>query len=108
MLNQDHGTNSNLQFPNSIFNIDRKYVPALLSAMHVNQQDRIAEQLAGTNYALPLLIAVEAAQQREAELVEAARHWLQPLSLDLWQCSIDCGEEYTHTPERRRMLLFWF
>lgn len=110
MPDQDHGTYSNLQFPNSIFNIHRKHVPALLSAMHVNQQeqDMIAEQLAGTDYALPLLLAVEAAQKREAELVEAVKHWSPPLSLDLSQCSIDCGEEYTNTPERRRMLRFWF
>ncbi|MFC7681058.1 hypothetical protein [Paenibacillus sp. GCM10028914] len=108
MPDQYHGTNSDLQFPNSILNINRKHVPALLSAMHLKQQDMIAEQLAGTDYALPLLIAVEAAQQWEAELAEAAQHWSPPLSLDLSLCSIDCAEEYIHTPERRRLLHFWF
>lgn len=108
MPEQDQGAKSNLLFPNSIFNIHREHVPALLSAMHLNQQDPIAEQLAGIDYALPLIIAVEAAQQLEAELVEAALHWSPPLSLDLSLCSIDCAEDYIHVPERRRLLRFWF
>ncbi|WP_046216498.1 hypothetical protein [Paenibacillus wulumuqiensis] len=97
---------SNLQSPNSLFHIDRQHVPALLSAMQTGQQDEIAEQFAGKDYALPLLLAVEAAQQRANELAELARNWSPPLSIDLALCSIDCTEEYS--PTAGHLLIFWF
>lgn len=55
----------------------------------------------GTDYALHLLIAVEAAQQLAAEWVKAAQHWSPPISIDLSLCSIDCGEEYRRLRFRR-------
>lgn len=46
MPESHHGIHSNLQFPSSIFNIDRKDVPVLLYAPNIQQQEIIAGQLA--------------------------------------------------------------
>ncbi|MGQ8872716.1 hypothetical protein [Paenibacillus sp. TSA_86.1] len=102
-----HERRSNLQFPSSIFNIDRRDVPALLSATNVRQQEMIVEQLADSEYTLHLLIAIEVAQQLVAEWTEAVQQWSPPLTLDLSICSIDCAVELLQNPERR-LLRFWF
>jgi len=101
---------SNLKFPNSIFNINREYMPALLSAIGTDLQDEIAEQLAGKDYALYLILAVEAAQKKAAELAPITSKWSlpwsHPLSMDLSLCSIDCAEQ-CHI-EHGHSLIFWF
>ncbi|MCP1132516.1 hypothetical protein NKT34_04385 [Paenibacillus polysaccharolyticus] len=107
MTESYHGIHSNLQFPSSIFNIDRKDVPALLEATNVKHQETIAEKLTGSEYALHLLLAVEAAKQLVAEWTEAVQRWSPPLILDLSICSIDCAVELLQNPERR-LLRFWF
>lgn len=107
MPESHHGIHSNLQFPSSIFNIDRKNVPALLYAPNIQQQEMIAGQLADSEYTLHLLIAIEAAQQLVAEWTEAVQQWSLPLTLDLSICSIDCAVELLQNPERR-LLRFWF
>ncbi|WP_366294265.1 hypothetical protein [Paenibacillus sp. AN1007] len=107
MPESSYDIRSNLQFPNSIFNIDRKYTAALLSALDVKQQEILAEQLVGPDYALHLLLAAAAAQQLAVEWTEAAQHWSPPLTLDLSKCSIDCADEYMLIPGKR-LLRFWF
>ena len=97
---------SNLKFPNSIFNINREYMPALLSAIGTDLQDEIAEQLAGKDYALYLILAVEAAQKKATELAPITSKWSHPLSMDLSLCSIDCAEQ-CHL-EHGHSLIFWF
>ncbi|MBR2565568.1 MAG: hypothetical protein IKE29_13210 [Paenibacillus sp.] len=102
-----HDIYSNPQFPSSIFNIDRKYTAALLSAPDDKQQEMIAEQLVGPDYALHLLLAAAAAQQLAVEWTEATKHWSPPLTLDLSKCSIDCADECVQIP-KQRLLRFWF
>ncbi|MEK4663159.1 hypothetical protein MHH93_14735 [Priestia sp. FSL H7-0729] len=107
MTESYHGIHSNLQFPSSIFNIDRKDVPAFLSAPDFKQQETIVERLIGSEYALHLILAVEAAKQLVAEWTEALQQWSPPLTPDLSICSIDCSVEFLQNPERR-LLRFWF
>lgn len=97
-----------LQFPNSIFHIHRKHVPALLTATNVSLMEQIAEQLAGPNYALHLLMAVEAVQELAAVWIKAALGWSPPLVIDLSQCSIDCSETFSPSDPPSRHLRFWF
>ncbi|WP_336780483.1 hypothetical protein [Paenibacillus illinoisensis] len=107
MTESYHGIHSNLQFPSSIFNINRKDVPAFLSGPDVKQQETIVERLIGSEYALHLLLAVEAAKQLVAEWTKAVQQWSPPLTLDLSICSIDRSVEFLQNPERR-LLRFWF
>lgn len=108
MLEPSPDTDPKLQFPSSIFHIDREHVPALLNATSVSRMEQIAEQLAGPDYALHLLVAVEAVQELAAVWSEAALHWSPPLAIDLQQCSIDCAESHIPSDPPARHLRFWF
>jgi hypothetical protein len=95
-----------IQFNRSLFKVDRQYVSTLLKALHTEQEDAIAERLVGADYALYLLLAVEAAQQRANGLVDIAARWSPPLHIDLSLCSIDCSEQ--HVSDSTKLLIFWF
>ncbi len=95
-----------IPFNDSLFEVDRQYVATLLKALHTEQEDAIAEQLVGADYALYLLLAVEAAQQRANSLVDIAACFLPPLHIDLALCSIDCKEK--HFSDGTKLLVFWF
>ncbi|WP_046226613.1 hypothetical protein [Paenibacillus dauci] len=110
MYASNYFSHPNFKFPNSIFNINRQYVPALLAAMGTERQDEMAEQLVGADYALYLILAVEAAQQLADELAPITSKWSlprsHPLSMDLSLCSIDCAEQCYLKHEH--WLTFWF
>ncbi len=75
----NHTQPQKIQLNRNLFTVDRQYVPNLLKALHTEQADAIAEQLVGADYALYLLVAVEAAQQRANALVDIAARWSPPL-----------------------------
>ncbi len=102
----NHVHQKKIRFNRSVFKIDRHYVSKLLKTLHTEQEDAIAEQMVGADYALHLLLAVEAAQQRANELVEIAACWSPPLHIDLALCSIRCSEQ--HFSDESKLLVFWF
>ncbi|MFD1888070.1 hypothetical protein [Paenibacillus wenxiniae] len=106
MNSANNGQQTKIPFNRSLFKVDRQYVPALLKALHTEQEDALAEQLVGADDALYLLLAVEAAQQRANKLVEIATRWSPPLHIDLSLCSINCSEQ--HFSDGTKLLVFWF
>ncbi|WPP39542.1 hypothetical protein SK066_12975 [Paenibacillus hunanensis] len=102
----NHTQPQKIQSNRNLFTLDRQYIPDLLKALHTEQEDAIAEQLVGADYALYLLLAVEAAQQRANSLVDIAACWSPPLHIDLALCSIDCKEK--HFSDGTKLLVFWF
>lgn len=102
----NHTQPQKIQSNRNLFTMDRQYIPDVLKALHTEQEDAIAEQLVGADYALYLLLAVEAAQQRANALVDIAACFLPPLHIDLALCSIDCKEQ--HFSDGTKLLIFWF
>lgn len=94
-----------------VFHIDRQHMPALLEALGTAEENDIAEKLAGTTYAIALLVALDAVRQSAIPWIDAAKHWSPPVKIDLAQCSVNCTQYQSNQASSRHtssVLQFWF